>query len=142
MIHGLIVTHGGLADELLEAAKRIEGTIEGIEALTLDWDEDVDRAQERVRTAVDRIIRQGTDLIIFTDMFGGTPSNLSMPFMQEGKVEVITGVNLPMIVKFGALNRGECDLSQVSQIVREKGARAICVASELLHQQTAGGGEK
>lgn len=142
MIHGLIVTHGGLADELLEAAKRIEGTIEGIEALTLDWDEDVDRAQERVRAAVDRIIRLGTDLIIFTDMFGGTPSNLSMPFMQEGKVEVITGVNLPMIVKFGALNRGDCDLSQISQIVREKGARAICVASELLHQQTAGGGEK
>lgn len=141
MIHGLIVTHGGLADELLEAAKRIEGTIEGIEALTLDWDEDVDRAQERVRAAVERIIR-GNDLIIFTDMFGGTPSNLSMPFMQEGKVEVITGVNLPMIVKFGALNRGDCDLSQISQIVREKGARAICVASELLHQQAAGGGEK
>ncbi|MBW3564132.1 MAG: hypothetical protein KY459_05365 [Acidobacteria bacterium] len=142
MIHGLIVTHGGLADELLEAAKRIEGTIEGIEALTLDWDEDVDRAQERVRAAVDRIIRRGTDLIIFTDMFGGTPSNLSMPFMQEGKVEVITGVNLPMIVKFGALNRGDCELSQISQIVREKGARAICVASELLHQQAAGGEEK
>ena len=137
MIQGLIVTHGGLATELLEAARKIEGDIEGVEALTLDWEEDVDAAQEKVRVAVERITRR-SDLIIFTDMFGGTPSNLSMPFMHEGKVEVITGVNLPMIVKFSSLNRKDCALSELAQIVREKGARAICVASELLHQQTAG----
>lgn len=131
MVYGLIVTHGDLGRELLEAANRIEGPISGMEAVCLDWNEPVATAHQKIEDALGRI-PQEADVIIFTDMFGGTPSNLSISFLQRGKIEIVTGVNLPMVVKFGSLNGTNQDAPLLAKQICEKGARAIRVASNLL----------
>ena len=131
MVYGLIVTHGELGRELLDAANRIEGPIEGIEAVCLDWNEDVAGAHQRIEDALGRVPGDA-EVIIFTDMFGGTPSNLSISFLQRGKIEIVTGVNLPMVVKFGSLNGTNEDAPLLAKQICEKGARAIRVASNLL----------
>ena len=131
MIGALIVTHGNLANELLNAARKIESTDVVIEALPLEWTDTVDEAREKIRLALERI---GTDngVIIFTDMFGGTPSNISLSFLEKDRVEIITGVNLPMIVKFTTLLQDGKDLTALAHVISEKGSKAIRVASELL----------
>jgi mannose PTS system EIIA component len=134
MVFGLIVTHGRLAEELLEAANRIEGPLEGIEAVCLDWQDAVEVAHKRIEEALARVPHD-REVIIFTDMFGGTPSNLSLSFLDRGKVEIVTGVNLPMVVKFGSFNRNHEHASPLAHIIREKGARSIRVASELLRNE-------
>jgi PTS system mannose-specific IIA component len=131
LIGGLIVTHGQLAHELLKAAEIIEGTLGGIEAVPLEWTDGVDEAREKIRVALDRI-GHNSGVIIFTDMFGGTPSNLSLSFLEKDKVEILTGVNLPMIVKFGALQQAATDLAELAHVIREKGSKSIRVASDLL----------
>lgn len=131
MIGALIVTHGNLANELLNAARKIESTDVVIEAVPLEWTDSVDEAREKIRVALDRV---GTDggVIIFTDMFGGTPSNISLSFLEKDRVEIITGVNLPMVVKFATLQQDGKDLTTVAHTISEKGSKAIRVASELL----------
>jgi PTS system mannose-specific IIA component len=131
LIGALIVTHGNLANELLNAARKIESTDVVIEAVPLEWTDSVDEAREKIRGALDRI---GTDggVIIFTDMFGGTPSNISLSFLEKDRVEIITGVNLPMVVKFATLQQDGKDLTSVAHTISEKGSKAIRVASELL----------
>ena len=131
MIGALIVTHGKLAHELLAAAQKIEANVGVIEAVPLEWTDTVDEAREKIRLALDRI---GTDngVIIFTDMFGGTPSNISLSFLEKDRVEIITGVNLPMVVKFATLQQDGKDLTAVAHTISEKGSKAIRVASELL----------
>ncbi|HVT03677.1 MAG TPA: hypothetical protein VHL58_09930 [Thermoanaerobaculia bacterium] len=131
MIGGLIVTHGQLAHELLKAAQTIEGEINGIEAVPLEWNDTVDEAREKIHLALVRM-GDGCSVIIFTDMFGGTPSNISLSFLEKGRVEIVTGVNLPMIVKFAALQREATDLLGLAHIIREKGSKSIRVASDLL----------
>jgi len=131
LIGALIVTHGNLANELLNAARKIEATNVVIEAVPLEWTDSVDEAREKIRVALDRV---GTDggVIIFTDMFGGTPSNISLSFLEKDRVEIITGVNLPMVVKFATLQQDGKDLTAVAHTISEKGSKAIRVASELL----------
>ena len=131
MIGALIVTHGNLANELLNAARKIEETDVVIEALPLEWTDTVDEAREKIRLALERI---GTDngVIIFTDMLGGTPSNISLSFLEKDRVEIVTGVNLPMIVKFATLLQDGKDLTALAHVISEKGSKAIRVASELL----------
>jgi PTS system mannose-specific IIA component len=131
LIGALIVTHGNLANELLNAARKIETTDVVIEAVPLEWTDSVDEAREKIRVALDRV---GTDggVIIFTDMFGGTPSNISLSFLEKDRVEIITGVNLPMVVKFATLQQDGKDLTAVAHTISEKGSKAIRVASELL----------
>jgi PTS system mannose-specific IIA component len=131
LIGALIVTHGNLANELLNAARKIEATDVVIEAVPLEWTDSVDEAREKIRIALDRI---GTDngVIIFTDMFGGTPSNISLSFLEKDRVEIITGVNLPMVVKFATLQQDGKDLTALAHTISEKGSKAIRVASELL----------
>lgn len=138
MIGALIVTHGNLANELLNAARKIEETDVVIEALPLEWTDTVDDAREKIRLALERI---GTDngVIIFTDMFGGTPSNISLSFLEKDRVEIITGVNLPMIVKFATLLQDGKDLTALAHVISEKGSRAIRVASELLTAERKAG---
>lgn len=131
MIGALIVTHGLLAHELLNAARVIEGDIGGLEALSLEWNDTVDVARDKVRTALERFPAE-TTIIIFTDMFGGTPSNICLSFLEKGRVEVLTGVNLPMVLKFASLHDGASDLDELAHLIRDKGARAIRVASDLL----------
>jgi PTS system mannose-specific IIA component len=131
LIGGLIVTHGKLAHELLAAAQTIDAGLDGIEAVALEWNETVEQAREKIREALERL---GHDqrVIIFTDMFGGTPSNISLSFLEKDHVEIVTGVNLPMIVKFSSLQRDSHDLAGLAHTIREKGSKSIRVASDLL----------
>jgi len=131
LIGALIVTHGKLAHELLAAAQKIEANVGVIEAVPLEWTDTVDEAREKIRLALERI---GTDngVIIFTDMFGGTPSNISLSFLEKDRVEIVTGVNLPMIVKFATMQQEAKDVTTLAHIISEKGSKAIRVASDLL----------
>ena len=131
LIGGLIVTHGELAYELLKAARTIEGDLTGLEAVPLEWNESVDSAREKISQALERL-RDRRGVIIFTDMFGGTPSNISLSFLEKDRVEIVTGVNLPMIVKFVSLQSGTLGLTDAAHVIREKGAKSIRVASDLL----------
>ena len=139
MIGGLIVTHGQLAHELLRAAETIEGELRGIEAVPLDWSDTVDVAREKIKEALTRMASQ-QGVIIFTDMFGGTPSNISLSFLEKDRVEVVTGVNLPMILKSGSLQNDCSDVSGMAHIIREKGSKSIRVASDLLSSEGESGG--
>ena len=125
------MTHGKLAHELLAAAQTIDGRIDGIEAVALEWTETVDGAREKIRQALDRMGKESR-VIIFTDMFGGTPSNISLSFLEKDRVEIVTGVNLPMIVKFSSLQRDSHDLAGLAHTIQEKGSKSIRVASDLL----------
>jgi PTS system mannose-specific IIA component len=137
LIGALIVTHGNLANELLGAAQRIEAGLGVIEAVPLDWADTVDQAREKIRLALERV---GTEcVIIFTDMFGGTPSNISLSFLEKGRIEIITGVNLPMIVKFATLHQDGHDLTALAHAISERGSKSIRVASDLLASDQRGG---
>jgi PTS system mannose-specific IIA component len=134
MIGGLIVTHGRLAIELLNAAEMIVGEIHHITAVSIGWHDDVDMARNMVEKAVERV--QGPDgVLILTDMFGGTPTNIASTFLDKGKVEVITGVNLPMLIKFAQMSPG-VDLATAARMVKESGQSSIYTASELLAPRT------
>ena len=137
LIGALIVTHGNLANELLSAAQKIEAGPGVIEAVPLEWTDTVDEAREKIRLALERV---GTDgIIIFTDMFGGTPSNISLSFMEKDRIEVVTGVNLPMIVKFATLQQDGMDLTALAHVISERGSKAIRVASDLLSPERRAG---
>ena len=131
MIGALIVTHGNLAHELLNAARQIEADVSGIEAVPLEWNDTVDEARQKIAQALERVARD-REVIIFTDMFGGTPSNISLSFLEKGRVEIVTGVNLPMIVKFAMVKQEAKDVATLAHVISEKGSKAIRVASDLL----------
>ncbi len=129
----LVVTHGKVAEELVKAAKTIVGPLDVLEAISIGWDDDVSAARERIQEAVKRVGR-GSGALILTDMFGGTPTNIALSLLEPGKVEVITGVNLPMLIKFTNL-RDEISFPEIARPIAEQGRRAIHVASELLEGQ-------
>lgn len=133
MIGALIVTHGNLAHELLNAARQIEADVTGIEAVPLEWNDPVEKARAKIAAGLERM--GDRPVIIFTDMFGGTPSNISLSFLEPGKVEIVTGVNLPMIVKFATVKEESNDLSGLAHVISEKGSKAIRVASDLLSSE-------
>jgi PTS system mannose-specific IIA component len=130
MVGGLIVTHGRLAIELLNAAEMIVGEIHGIVAVSLGWHDDVDTAATMIRNALERV-RTPDGVLVLTDMFGGTPTNIASTFLDPGSVEVVTGVNLPMLIKLAQVGEGQ-SLSVVARMVRESGQSSIYMASELL----------
>ena len=139
MIGALIVTHGKLANELLNAAQKIEAKAGVMEAVPLEWTDSVDEAREKIRKALDRI-GDAEGVIIFTDMFGGTPSNISLSFLEKGRVEIVTGVNLPMVVKFATMQHDAKDVSSLAHVICEKGSKAIRVASDLLSAEKRAAG--
>ena len=107
------MTHGNLACELVDAAGRILGGIEGLEAVPIGWDEDVESARRMIMEAVEKV--SGPDgVLILTDMFGGTPANLSLSFLDRGKVEIVTGVNLPMLIKLCRMRSEPGTLQQIA----------------------------
>jgi PTS system mannose-specific IIA component len=138
VIGALIVTHGRLANELLNAAQKIEAKVGVMEAVPLEWTDSVDEAREKIRQALERI-GDAEGVIIFTDMFGGTPSNISLSFLEKGRVEIITGVNLPMVVKFATMQHDAKDVSSLAHVICEKGSKAIRVASDLLSAEKRAG---
>src|SRR4051812_19023656 len=103
MIGGVVVTHGQLATELLNAAETIVGDLPRFTAVSIGWHEDTQDAREEIAQAIGRV-QQESGVLILTDMFGGTPANLAMTFLAQdtSKVEVITGVNLPMLIKLAS----------------------------------------
>jgi PTS system mannose-specific IIA component len=126
----VVVTHGQLAAELLNAAEAIVGDLPGFAAVSIGWHDDVEDAREEIRKAIDRV--QGEDgVLLLTDMFGGTPANLAVTFLGRDRIEVITGVNLPMLIKLARPEK-EGDLLAVAREMREHGRNAIWVASDLL----------
>lgn len=131
MIGVVVVTHGQLATELVNAAEMIVGDLPRFTAVSIGWHEDVNDARGDIEQAMERVRPDTTGILILTDMFGGTPSNLGMTFLEKDKVEVITGVNLPMLIKLASL-RGDQDLLAVAREMRDDGRNAIWVASDLL----------
>jgi len=130
MIGLLVVTHGRLAEELVDAVRMIVGEVEGLEAVSIGWDVEVAEATRRIEEAVRRVER-GAGVLILTDMFGGTPTNLGLSLYEHGRIEVVTGVNLPMLVKFTNL-RDDLDLHEVARRIASQGRDAIHVASRFL----------
>jgi mannose PTS system EIIA component len=133
MIGVVVVTHGQLSRELLNAAETIVGDLPRFTAVSIGWHEDTQDAREEISQAIARV-QQGDGVLILTDMFGGTPSNLAMTFLGQDKVEVITGVNLPMLIKLAGLAH-QPDLLAVAREMREQGRNAIWVASDLLRSE-------
>ncbi len=130
MISCVVVTHGQLASELVAAAEMIVGEIEHIIPVCIGWHDDVSEAREEIAKILGTLdATQG--ILILTDMFGGTPSNLAISFMDQYRVEVITGVNLPMIIKAASQADGEAAAS-LAQKICEKGKSNITVASQFL----------
>ena len=135
MIGVVVVTHGQLAVELLNAAEMIVGDLPRFTAVSIGWHEDVNDAREDIAQAIERV-RGDSGVLLLTDMFGGTPSNLGMTFLQGERLEVITGVNLPMLIKLASLG-GSSNLLAVAREMRDHGRNAIWVASDLLRGQKA-----
>jgi PTS system mannose-specific IIA component len=131
MIGKLILTHGGLARELLAAAQIISGRLFGFEALSLDWNDTFEEAKAKVRAAIDRL-EDGEGVLILTDMYGGTPSNVAVTFLQPGRVEVLTGVNLPMVLRLACQQTEEpTNLEGMARWLQGKGQRSLCLVSEM-----------
>src|SRR2546423_15219390 len=125
-----VVTHGHLANELLAAAEMIVGPISHITAISIGWHDDVEVARGEIERAIQQV-SQGRGVILLTDMFGGTPTNIASMFLSEGEVEVVTGVNLPMVIKL-ASQLGNMSLSEVAKVVRSQGQEGIYLAGDLL----------
>jgi PTS system mannose-specific IIA component len=129
----VVVTHGQLATELVNAAEMIVGDLPRFAAVSIGWHDDVNDAREDIAQAIERV-GSSDGVLLLTDMFGGTPSNLGMTFLETDRVEVITGVNLPMLIKLAGL-RESSNLLAVAQEMREHGRNAIWVASDLLRAE-------
>lgn len=131
MIGKLILTHGGLARELLAAANMISGRLSGFEALSLDWSDGFEEARSKVAAAVSRL-DQGEGVLILTDMYGGTPCNVAMTFYQPGKVEVLTGANLPMVLRLACQAGPEKEtVSDLARWLQDKAQKSVCLAGDL-----------
>jgi mannose PTS system EIIA component len=129
-VAAVVVTHGRLATELLAAAETIIGTLRHVAAVSIGWHDDVDAASNEIERAITRV-SEGRGVLLLTDMFGGTPTNIASMFFKEGEVEVVTGVNLPMVIKL-ASQTGDESLADVARRVRDQGREGIYLAGELL----------
>jgi len=126
----VIVTHCGLGEQFLEALRLIVPREQRFRAVSIAADQPVEAARASIRAAIEAV-ETGAGVLILTDMFGGTPSNLALSFLSEGKLEVVTGVNLPMVIKLATLQE-EKALPDLAGFIKEYGRRNISVASELL----------
>jgi PTS system mannose-specific IIA component len=132
-IGGVIVTHGQVAGELLAAAETIVGVQSHITAVSIGWHDDVELAKDEISRAIKKV-SAGAGVLLLTDMFGGTPTNISAMFIKEGEIEIVTGVNLPMVVKLASQNR-EVTLDEMAKEVEEQGKQSIYRTQELLEPQ-------
>jgi len=130
LIGVVVVTHGQLATELVIAAEMIAGDLPHFAAVSIGWHDDVEAAKEAIALAIGRVTLP-SGVLVLTDMFGGTPANLGITFLEHDRVEVITGVNLPMLIKLTTL-RGSSNLMEVERRIREAGRDAIWVASDVM----------
>jgi PTS system mannose-specific IIA component len=130
MIGILIIAHAKLGRELVNAAEFILGKIENLETISVEGIPELEHLRRTLNGSLERL-EKGRGVLILTDMFGGTPNNISLAFLKDGQVEVVTGVNLPMLIK-AATARGKNDIRQLGKLVGKTGQGAISVASEIL----------
>jgi PTS system mannose-specific IIA component len=137
MIGVLLVTHGKLAEELRAAARTIQPEFSRIVAVALEWNQTGEDARERIAQGLAEA-DTGEGAVILTDMFGGTPTNLTLSFLKKDRVEIVTGVNLPMVLKCADLQASGKSLTEVAHLARDRGQRSISVASDLLADEESG----
>ncbi|MEP7213803.1 MAG: PTS sugar transporter subunit IIA [Acidobacteriota bacterium] len=132
-VGGVIVSHGQVANELLAAAETVVGNMSHLTAVSIGWHDDVEIAKNEIERAIKQV-SQGLGVLIMTDMFGGTPTNIAAMFLKENEVEMVTGVNLPMVIKLASINE-EVSLIEVARVVEEQGIQAIHRTGALLEPQ-------
>ena len=130
MIGLVLVTHGRLAQEFALATEHVVGPQESVRSICIGADDDMEKRREEILQAVAEV-DDGAGVILLTDMFGGTPSNLAISVMDRANVEVIAGINLPMLIKLASV-RGEVDLQTAVEQAQESGRKYINVASRVL----------
>lgn len=133
MVGAIVITHGGLADSLVDELKLIAGDIDMIETVTVrenDTTEEISGLLVKLAKSVDG----GKGVLIFTDMLGGTPSNVALPLLEEGKVDIMTGVNLPVLLKF-VNHRTDKPLGELAPLLKEYARESIVLASDVLKEK-------
>jgi PTS system mannose-specific IIA component len=133
MIGILITTHAALGIELIKAAEMIKGEMPSVMHISIDQKSSMEEIKNEISAAIKKL-DQGEGVLILTDLFGGTPANVSLSFMREGKVEVVTGVNLPMLLKLSE-GRERMSLKEFARFIRDYGIKNIYVASEVLDKK-------
>ena len=131
MIGLVIATHARLGEELLKASEMIIGPTENACSVSINIGDSVESIREAISSAINAVGKEGDGVVIMTDMFGGTPSNISLSFLETERIEVLTGVNLPMVLKFFNSQEG-LGLSELSSILKAYGEQSISMPSELL----------
>jgi len=134
MIGLVIVTHGGLATEFRAALEHVVGPQTQIETVSIGPEDDMELRREDILQSVGRV-EKGDGVAVLTDMFGGTPSNLAISVMEDAKIEVICGINLPMLIKLATI-RNELPLAEAINQAKDAGRKYISVASHLLSGNT------
>lgn len=129
-VGGVIVSHGKVATELVAAAETVVGELNHITAVSIGWNDDVESAKTEIATAIKKV-GDGKGVLLLTDMFGGTPTNISAMFLGDEDIEIVTGVNLPMVIKLASQNK-DFTLQELAKEVESQGKQAIYRASELL----------
>lgn len=124
MVQALILTHGNLAEALLETATRIAGELRGVQCLALDWNEPREVLLERISRVI-RELDEGDGVVVMTDLYGDTPSNLALSLVDPGRVEVVTGVNLPMVLRLGCVGSRPGDVGELARWILAKGRQGI-----------------
>ena len=130
MIGVVLVTHGNLATELVKVMEHVVGPQDQLTTITIDPEDDMEKRREDILKSV-QFVDKGLGVIILTDMFGGTPSNLAISIMEQAKIDIIAGVNLPMLIKLASVRSTETISDAVAQ-AREAGQKCIMVASQVL----------
>jgi len=130
MIGIVVVSHGKLARELVAATEHVVGEQDRFRSISIEVEDDIEARRDQIRETA-KSCDNGKGVIILTDMFGGTPSNLAMSVMNAGNVEVLSGVNLPMLIKLAEV-RGDLSLKEAAKVAAEAGRKYINIASELL----------
>ena len=135
MVGIIVVAHGDLAGAFFETAQMIVGPADAFKSCSFAQGSDVDSLRKMLKTSI-KEVNKGEGVIILTDMFGGTPSNISLSFLEYGKIEVITGVNLPMVITALTKRAGK-SLEDLARLLKEGGAKNIHIASEILATNVA-----
>ena len=130
MIGLVVVSHGRLAEELVSALEHVVGDQDKVRAVCIGADDDMEKRRDDIRSAA-QVVDDGEGVILLTDMFGGTPSNLSISLLDKGRIEVVAGVNLPMLIKLSEARRTQT-IDEAAQSAQEAGRRYIAVASQVL----------
>ena len=133
MIGALITTHGNLGNELIKAAELIKGPLNDIMHVSVDQTKNVEDIKKEISNAIKKLDK-GKGVLVLTDLFGGTPSNISLSFIKEGKVEVLTGVNLPMVLKLSEV-KDDMTLRDFACLIKHYGEKNIMLASEILDKK-------